>query len=90
MLKAEQNHYFLAGIGEDARIFLSEADCPIDSPVQGFEFLDDAQAYLIREAGYSAGICRPIRHDLLQVLQVLQVPRPYQDRNLQNEPVVLP
>ena len=35
-------------------------------------------------------ICRPIRHDLLQVLQVLQVPRPYQDRNLQNEPVVLP
>lgn len=35
----------------------------------------------------SVRICRPIRHDLLQVLQV---PRPYQDRNLQNEPVVLP
>jgi len=64
MLKAEQNHYFLAGIGEDARIFLSEADCPIDSPVQGFEFLDDAQIHLMFETGYSQEVCRPIRHIL--------------------------
>ena len=64
MLKAGQNHYFLAGIGEDARIFLSEADCPIDSPVQGFEFLDDAQIHLMFETGYSQEVCRPIRHIL--------------------------
>ena len=45
---------------------------------------------LYKASVISVRICRPIRHDLLQILQVLQVPRPYQDRNLQNEPVVLP
>ena len=39
---------------------------------------------LYKASAISVRICRPIRHDLLQV------PRPYQDRNLQNEPVVLP
>ena len=42
---------------------------------------------LYKASVISVRICRPILHDLLQVLQV---PRPYQDRNLQNEPVVLP
>ena len=42
---------------------------------------------LYKASVISVRICRPIRHDLLQVLQV---PRPYLDRNLQNEPVVLP
>lgn len=39
---------------------------------------------LYKASVISVRICRPIRHDLLQG------PRPYQDRNLQNEPVVLP
>lgn len=64
MLKAGDTHYFVAGAGSNARIFLSKSDCPRKTFVMKFEFLDDAQAYLIREAGYSAGICRPIRHIL--------------------------
>ena len=42
---------------------------------------------LYKASVISVRVCRPIRHAFLLDLQV---PRPYQDRNLQNEPVVLP